>query len=940
MARIDFQPFATVAPQGAPANDELRINANPEEFGAAIGRGMERAGQGLEAASAAGFQTLEFYGQIAADDATNKYQKATSNILFGDPNDPSKPGYYSLRGEDAMRARPQVSQQLDDLRNQFRGGLDPRAKLQFDQETRRMQLMMLDGVGRHYDEQLLQYGSATNQAKVNNAVAHVGQYWNDDRQWQEGLTKGFQGIRDQAKIEGWGEDVVEQKLDDFQSKAIESRAMGMLTHDPAAALDFVNRHQSVMHQQTYDALVQRLRPQVAREWVNDQFGARGGAIEPRGFGPALQRTLIQEGGYSPRDANGVPVNFGINQAAHPEVDVSKISRADAAGIYKRDYWDAINGDDLAKSNPALAHVAFDTAVIAGPERARQMMAQSGGDASKFMDLRDRYLSDLLAKEPEKYGRFAQAWTDRDNALRADIRGAVGGNAMVSDMGAPTKEALFKRAQAQFGDDPEMLRQVGTAITQRVNEFSAANATQTAELKQQLPDLIAGAEAGVEGLTFPEDRVRALLPPAQAQKWSEQYQIATRVGQVMRGAEWASPAELSGMLNDISSGQGVLSDMMKAHARGATTGPGTTGADEDADTAAYFRLREGATRRLAGEIERRDRMLVGADADPAAYVQPNPTIRQYAANLDAKFPQTFEQYSNAVLGLQDHLGVPEAAQHVLTRGQAMDLAGKIAAPGADSQAVMNGLQQQYGGAWRHVFNDLVTLGRLPAGYQAVQALDDPHDAALLSRALNEVKPKSDGQPGKDWTQILGDAGGKSVAADLRQTIRTDTTVMQLERSLSASGASARQVDEIVGSIETLAFAKKFYQGDPNAAQNAISSFISKYEFLPNGGARVPAKSFDAVTTNAQATLNGLSAENVAIPPVFGQTGAPSTDEYLGMLRASPTWITSPKEDALWLMDHGGRIVKDRGGKPVSVPFNAPAAAAPASGGGFEQLAPAL
>lgn len=149
----------------------------------------------------------------------------------------------------------------------------------------------------------------------------------------------------------------------------------------------------------------------------------GGGFAPGGFAPALARTFQEEGGFAARDANGAAVNFGINQAAHPEVDVSKLTKEQAAAIYKRDYWDKIGGDALAQQNPALAHVAFDMAVVAGPGKALEFIKQSGGDADKFMDLRSLYLEGLIRSDPQKYGRFAPAWRNRNADLRADIGAA-------------------------------------------------------------------------------------------------------------------------------------------------------------------------------------------------------------------------------------------------------------------------------------------------------------------------------------------------------------------------------------------------------------------------------------------------------------------------------------------------------------------------------------
>ena len=167
----------------------------------------------------------------------------------------------------------------------------------------------------------------------------------------------------------------------------------------------------------------------------------------------------------------------------------------------------------------------------------------------------------------------------------------------------------------------------------------------------------------------------------------------------------------------------------------------------------------------------------------------------------------------------------------------------------------------------------------------------------------------------------------MASTIRQAVRTDPTIAQFERSLSASGASTSQVDGIVSSVETLAFAKQFYEADGNAAQNAIQSFTGKYEFLPNGGARIPSAVFNATTTNAATALQKITPDTIAVPPLFGQEGMPSQDEYLNLLKTNPTWITSPKEDGLWLMDGQGKVVRDKQGTPFAVPFSNTTAGSP-------------
>ena len=57
------------------------------------------------------------------------------------------------------------------------------------------------------------------------------------------------------------------------------------------------------------------------------------------------------------------------------------------------------------------------------------------------------------------------------------------------------------------------------------------------------------------------------------------------------------------------------------------------------------------------------------------------------------------------------------------------------------------------------------------------------------------------------------------------------------------------------------------------------------------------------------------ETIRIEPPISPT------EYVALVRSAPYWITSPRGDAMWLMDPMGRLVRRNDGNPVSVPFSA-------------------
>jgi hypothetical protein len=186
-----------------------------------------------------------------------------------------------------------------------------------------------------------------------------------------------------------------------------------------------------------------------------------------GFDNALSRTLGFEGtGPVTTDNNGAPVKFGINQAANPDVNVANLDQGQAAKIYKSRYWDILGLDNV---DPRLAHVAFDTAVNAGPGKAQELMDASGGDPNKFLVLRQQFQNVLAQSNPDKYGAYASAWNDRINNLRADINAPGGGaqsSAVASDRGDSGEAGDTTGTVAK-------LRQQRDALLPLINKYGAA-----------------------------------------------------------------------------------------------------------------------------------------------------------------------------------------------------------------------------------------------------------------------------------------------------------------------------------------------------------------------------------------------------------------------------------------------------------------------------------
>ena len=143
------------------------------------------------------------------------------------------------------------------------------------------------------------------------------------------------------------------------------------------------------------------------------------------------------------DDNGAGrARFGITERSHPDAwRDGDVTRQEAAAIYRREYWDAIGADGLAKD---LRIVAFDAAINQGAGLARQWIRESGGDASRFMDLRRTHYRALAASNPAKYADDLPGWLNRLDAVVSRVQAMGAGNLLAESI---------TNARQGFASDP-------------------------------------------------------------------------------------------------------------------------------------------------------------------------------------------------------------------------------------------------------------------------------------------------------------------------------------------------------------------------------------------------------------------------------------------------------------------------------------------------------
>ena len=164
------------------------------------------------------------------------------------------------------------------------------------------------------------------------------------------------------------------------------------------------------------------------------------------FAASLAAVLVHEGGFvdDPRDPGGA-TQKGVTQAVYddwrqghelPKQSVRLLSQFELEAIYRKLYWDAIQGDQLPLG---VDYCTFDFAVNSGVKRAARYLQRAAGvaddgqigpmtlaavNAKPADELIDAVCDARLAflEQLGTFGHFGRGWTTRVNEVRAMAKG--------------------------------------------------------------------------------------------------------------------------------------------------------------------------------------------------------------------------------------------------------------------------------------------------------------------------------------------------------------------------------------------------------------------------------------------------------------------------------------------------------------------------------------
>jgi hypothetical protein len=330
---LNYEPFPLVNPSGGPEARE-NIQADPDMFGAAIGKGLSTLGQGIEHADNAGFDVATMQAKQDAQTHANELHSWQSDQVTN-----LQEGFLKLRGKDAEMQLPTFKQQIDDLHQQARSRAgNPFTAQLVDSEGRRLTDAAFSQAARHAASQKTVWDTttATDSAASSGSRAALGATTtpgnvaiNANPSVVLGLSRSDDFARQGAQLKGLDGDIeVQRNRGKNVAEIIKSTVADGSQTSLQRAIDFFHTQYERMDPGSRATIEQALKSQAASydgQKTADIYMGRGANL-PAGY---VQRTFQIESGGNPNAQSGSHSGLGqFSKALEARYGINDSNRAD------------------------------------------------------------------------------------------------------------------------------------------------------------------------------------------------------------------------------------------------------------------------------------------------------------------------------------------------------------------------------------------------------------------------------------------------------------------------------------------------------------------------------------------------------------------------------------------------------------------------------------
>ena len=246
-----------VTPDTRTPDDYQRLDVNPDQFGAAVGKGLDQLGQGVQTAQ-------KFWGEVQTDKSMNDTLAQGDAIVSQ---------FKNLRGADALNAQQATQDNLNQVIAAGRANLStPQQQLQFDQQVRPYQQRYWAGqMSTHANEQGRDVATSVNNDAYRLAVSRASNIADDPEEIKHAWADAYGARVKQLQSEGLANpDALTDARSQSARDVFKTAAAAIAVKDPARAQQFVENNKTLLGPE-YAPLADGLRARAEQQGGADLF---------------------------------------------------------------------------------------------------------------------------------------------------------------------------------------------------------------------------------------------------------------------------------------------------------------------------------------------------------------------------------------------------------------------------------------------------------------------------------------------------------------------------------------------------------------------------------------------------------------------------------------------------------------------------------------------
>lgn len=234
----------------------INVQASADDFGAAIGRGMQQAAQGGMQLADSITQVNELKASLTAKDSLTAFERDKMELDYG------QNGFMTTQGRNAVDGRAKYNEALEDLRKRHGANLTPAAASKYDQaSTAAVTQGMRSGI-IHAAQGQKEWAASSSTARMELLKDQALVGYDKPDEINKSLHLGYEEIAEQANLMGWDQSVIDYKRKEFSSQVHSNVAIALASKPNGArsALTYIEKNGAGMDPKTKLDIETKLRP--------------------------------------------------------------------------------------------------------------------------------------------------------------------------------------------------------------------------------------------------------------------------------------------------------------------------------------------------------------------------------------------------------------------------------------------------------------------------------------------------------------------------------------------------------------------------------------------------------------------------------------------------------------------------------------------------------